>query len=277
MPDPRLSQLHHASRRRNSLWSLLIMVSVAAVIWTGYWSQATKTLEVTDSPTKAADPAITLGEDPDAELPPVYEVGALPRENARTWSPVPEYSMPAPTYYVPGIGIGDPHVSSIADLPDRGWIREPLVTPDWIRSFTRYCLYVARRTEVDCYLQANMLERLRAKPGELSDPWVQRIIEQLGYALDIRSGELGLAAFNIACGREGCLIFLAASPYANWPKINESLVGILTDGPWSSELSLRSEPPFGGIYADGSGTWDVMAIERLGPLPEPSASPPAVP
>lgn len=231
--------------------------------------------EPAESP--AAEPANRMLAAQEAVLPPVYEASETSRVTVRTWSPVPDYSMPAPTYYVPGIGIGDPHLSSLADLPGTGWIRESLITPEWITSFRRYCVYVARRTEVDCQLQASMLERLRAKAGEMDDPWVQRIIEQVGYQLAMRSGQLGLAAFNIACGREGCLILIAAFPYADWPAINESLIGILNHGPWSSDLSLRSEPPFGGIYADGSGTWDVLAIERLGPLPEPITSPPTVP
>ena len=89
--------------------------------------------------------------------------------------------------------------------------------------------------------------------------------ELIGAELIDELGGVALQAYQVTCSVRGCLLLLATGPGADWDAINTELIQRFTADRWDADLSLRQESELGGDYPDGSGKWNMVAFERLGP------------
>ncbi len=210
-------------RAGDTVWSLLIVSLVAVVIWTGYRSKQ-------DVSPAVVPPAVVREIDPVPESLDDSESPTRSGEDAES-SPVYSYlssGHPAPLrqFYPPAVVEEFVHFSSLYSLPNLRRIREPFMTREWIESFRYYCTRVARRDPVDCLLQGALLERLLERTEGVDDPWINRMQEQLAAEMDYLIDSIGAEAFNVSCGREGCVIFIATGPGVDSNAIGETMNSI---------------------------------------------------
>lgn len=153
-------------------------------------------------------------------------------------------------------------------LPGVGRLAQPIITMQWIESYDEYCIERAELDAAECAYRKELLERMRQFEVDLQHPWVLQMQELLAKEIEASPMFRDLVAYDVRCNTLGCLVFVAMNFAADRHTISWNLAEQFSSPNLSREMQIPADGRFGDLYPDGSTQWEILAMERLQPLPQ---------